>query len=364
MSILTDAYTAGFEEALQKFAATRAMKEIRKSFAQGTPAGVARADMIAKTPGVLSSTNTLGTPLKHLGAGAEGLASVVAHPQHGVSVRKMFDPQASGYAPELIARKAQLGSLPGAAAHYGSTQTMHGTPVHFNEYVQGSQVQRGKLTPQQMNATQAAMTQTSRALRKKGYRGMDIRDANMMMTPSGEAKVVDYLPYKEHETLGKRKAQDVRRMAQSGQIPAHLRDALTLSDAGRAQFKPKPTHGFDPSVSSGNYDQFSRFMTTGDVVAPSKADVRRNQRTAPVPPSKPQAAGPQGGSPSANAGWSQMLGPSQPNLPASAPTSVLMPPQQRTMPLGTPAAPAPGAPAMPQPPQAPASRRTGLSEFL
>lgn len=366
MSPLVTAYRNGREAALEKFAATRAMREIAKSVAAGTPQGMARANMIARAPGVI--TSPMGSGIKTLGGGAEGLATLVAHPQHGVAVRKMFDPNARGYAPELIQRKEQLGSLPGAAGHFGATKSMHGTPVHFNEFVQGESVPRLLMTPEQRSASQKAMLQTSRALRQRGYAGRDIRDANIVMTPSGEAKVVDYLPFRPNEVEGAKAQQNVRRMAQSGQMPEHLRDALVTTNEGRALFSGKPTRGFDPTVSSANPAQFNRYMFTGDVTTP-RAPTRGPQgtRISTEPMFSPSAPVASGGSPSANAGWSSMLGPSKPSLPASAPTSMLMPAQ---IPQAGQTAPGFRTPALTPVPTAPpvavpaAPRATGLSEFL
>lgn len=343
---LADAYARGFDAALEKYAATRGVREIRNAVAAGN---MGRANMLAKTPGVLNANNTMGSQIKNLGGGSEGLATLVAHPQHGVAVRKTFDPNAGGYSPELIARKEQLGSLPGAAQHFGAARTMHNTPVHFNEFVQGAKIRRGQMTPEQQQATQRAMISTNRALRQQGFHGRDIRDANMMMTPSGEAKVVDYLPFKPDEVSPNREQRYPRQAAAKGHIPQHMRDAMILSNQGRDQFSGAPTHGFDPSVSSANPGQFNRYMFTGDVTAPRMPKPKPGATEMMTPTPAPMGAS----APPNAVGWSKMTQ-NQPALPASAPTSMMMAPPA-TANMRPPARPA----ILPPPGHA-----TGMSEFL
>jgi hypothetical protein len=55
---------------------------------------VAGASALAKAPGVLKPS-VAGSQIRQLGRGSEGMATLVAHPQHGVAVRKMYDPRVS-----------------------------------------------------------------------------------------------------------------------------------------------------------------------------------------------------------------------------------------------------------------------------
>jgi hypothetical protein len=230
--------------------------------------------------------------------------------------------------------------------------------VHFNEFVQGTPVQRGQLTPEQQQATQKAMTSTNRALRQQGYHGRDIRDANMMMTPSGEAKVVDYLPFKKDEAATNSQQRKVRQMAAAKQIDPKLRDAMVLSPKGQSLFSGAPSHGYDPQISSDHPGQFNQYMFTGNATAPKPGPRGPNGTSIVSAPSAPSApsGSPPANSPSSGGSWSSVLGNSH-SLPPSAPTSMVAPAQLPTQNMRTPvAAPAPAA--------TPPSRRTGLSEFL
>lgn len=272
MTLLHDAYLRGQEEALQKFAATRGVREIRQALRAGTPEGLARANMLAKTPGVLNANNTMGSQISHLGHGGEGLATLVAHPQHGVAVRKTFNPAGGVYSPEIVRRKEQVGSVPGAAKFYGAAQTPHGTPVHFNEFVQGKSLAPSQMTPEQRTAYQRAMNQTNRGLRQQGFVGRDIRPGNMLMTPSGEAKVIDFMPFQRHEATTNAEQRTVRRRAESGEIPARARDMLLLEPAGSQLFAKQPPGpgGVIPPPLNHPSDRggFTRFMLTGQNAAP------------------------------------------------------------------------------------------------
>lgn len=350
MNQLHDAYATGVQAALEKFAATRAMKEIRRAVGTGTPEAMARANTIAKAPGVLSATNNLGTPLKHFGGAGEGMASLVAHPQHGIAVRKMYSPNAAAYSPELIQRKADLGSLPGSAAYLGATKTMHNTPVHFNEYVQGVTPERGNMTPAQQVATQRAMTQHTRAMKQKGFAARDVRADNMIIQPDGTAKIIDNLPLKPHETATAKEHQSTRRRAAQGQtplrpgqtsaLPSGARDAVSVTEAGAALFPGQATHGFDPvghrvpagSKAAPAHNAFETYMQAGHIPAP-KAQKEGPNGTALVAPPGATAATANVKAPSAppvpvaqptqTATGSSLFSPRTQNLPPQAPTSVL-----------------------------------------
>jgi len=241
-----------------KTAATRGMKEILKLVARGDLAG---ADALAKTPGALRWT-AAGSQIKDLGRGGEGLATLVAHPEYGVSVRKLYEPGGLS-SPDMILRKEQvgraLGNNPLFAKFLGAEQTPANTPMHFYEYVRGSpmgrmpiekarpwvdrnqaraelsnlnsrlandpQVQSNiRKNPMMRNfyrdrlrdlrvdarpydrgpeAMRNAIAQGHRAVRNTGLgysSAWDIRDANMMRTPEGNIKIIDYLPFSRGET--------------------------------------------------------------------------------------------------------------------------------------------------------------------
>lgn len=203
MQLFDSSYAAGAQEALLKFAATRAHKEILKSMQSGD---MARANRLATTPGLLTDSpraQQLGHQLKDLGRGGEGLATAVAHPTHGAAARKIFDPTAGVYSPTIVKRKEQLGgNVEGAAKLLGTSQTQHGTPVHFNEYVPGKQVTRDMmLDPAFAQKFEQAKARTQASGRQQGRELHDLRPANAMRTPQGDVKFVDTMPFNRDEVL-------------------------------------------------------------------------------------------------------------------------------------------------------------------
>ena len=232
MTMLHDAYETGVNAALVKYAATRGLKEIRRSFAAGD---MDRANRLAKTPGLLD--NNLGSSINHvgqggdLGRGGEGLSSLVAHPIHGISVRKAYDPAGRGYSSEIVARKEQLNNVPGMSRVLGSTTTRSGTPVHFNEYVPGTQMtndyvmgNRGASTKLQ-NAQKQLSAQTH-----QGYQLHDLQGSNAQLTHSGQVKFIDHIPLRPDEALSLAQQQH----ANAGMAFPH--DVLPLTAKGERLF--------------------------------------------------------------------------------------------------------------------------------
>jgi len=200
MTLLDDAYLAGSQQALSKFAATRAHKEILRSMQSGD---MARAHRLSTTPGVMTDSpraRQLGHQLKDIDKGGEGLATMVSHPTHGAVVRKMFDPAGGMYSPTLIKRKEQMKPIPGVANTVGVSQTQHGTPIHFNEFVHGK-----KITPEMMADPAFAQTfarakgKTLAAGQAQGRELRDLRPANALATPDGGVKFIDHAPFNRDE---------------------------------------------------------------------------------------------------------------------------------------------------------------------
>jgi len=180
-----------FSDELQKIAARRGLKEIRKAVAGGN---IERASSLAKTPGVLKPT-AHGSEIKDLGHGGEGLATMVAHPQHGVAVRKIYNPNA--VTDKLVARKERAAELtknnPNVAKTYSASNTPGGSRAHMMEYVHGSEV---KPSPQNYQAVKNTRQSLQKDLKRGGMVAQDVRPQNMIQTPSGQAKLVDYIPGK------------------------------------------------------------------------------------------------------------------------------------------------------------------------
>jgi len=102
---------------------------------------------------------------------------MIAHPQHGVAVRKMFDPNADLFSKEIIARKERDANVPGMARMLQAGHTPVGTPTHINEYVPGTEVQISDLQqdPALYKQYLASMTAAQRASKQVGETRRDLR---------------------------------------------------------------------------------------------------------------------------------------------------------------------------------------------
>lgn len=194
-----------FRIELEKISARRGLKEIRKMVASGKGE---QAIALAKKPGVLKPTPH-GHEVKDIGRGSEGLATLTAGPEHGLAIRKTYDPKGIA-SPDLIARKEQAGRAMGANPHvaqfHGSQKGVGGTTAHTMEYVQGKEP---TISPQSHVAMNTARKGIAKGMRQAGFAGAaDIRPANMIQTPQGQMKAVDYIPaHKGEFATGNQRAQ-------------------------------------------------------------------------------------------------------------------------------------------------------------
>ncbi len=182
-----------------KIAARAGLRHISKMIQQGNISG---ASALAKSPGVLKPS-VAGSQIRHLGRGSEGLATLTASPQHGVAVRKLYDPKGiSGQS--MIARKEQagksLGDNPNFAKFLGSAQTPAGGQMHFSEFIPSGQAPVGQEGARSVRHTQV---QAQKALTQAGFAGgKDIRKGNMVFDPrTNSHKVIDYIPANKGEFL-------------------------------------------------------------------------------------------------------------------------------------------------------------------
>ncbi len=193
--MLTQAYTEGVSSAVSKYAARAGLRQVRNLMRGGN---VEAASALAKTPGVLKATPA-GSSLQHLGQGSEGLATLVAHPEHGIAVRKLYDPKGLS-SPAGIARKETAGRSvndPSVARFLGSAPTPKGNAtMHFNEYVNPKGPHQEPTGAAQRQAQRATKAQTIRAVRRGGFHNaQDVRADNMMWDgTAGRYKTIDYIP--------------------------------------------------------------------------------------------------------------------------------------------------------------------------
>ena len=178
-----------YYDKLEKFkiAARRGMELIRGHVAAGN---LGAANRLATTPGVLKPS-AAGSQIRHIGSGMEGTSTLTAHPEHGIEVRKTYDPQGiSG--PEMVANKERAGIAlrdnKDVAQFHRAIPTQIG-PAHFSEYVQGAQPARGKVPPSIPTDPNAIAARVRASGSAAGMHMHDVHSGNIVGN-----KVVDYLP--------------------------------------------------------------------------------------------------------------------------------------------------------------------------
>jgi hypothetical protein len=182
-----------------KSAARAGIKRIRDLLAQGEHNPAVQSELQALTSragDILTGRKSpLGSQLRVLGAGGEGAAQHVLTPQ-GMKVLKVHDPTAMAYSPKVIANKDSLvgKEIPGFA-NIESKHQMPGrvagrqVPAYMNEYVPGHT----------MSESDFASGRAKDVL-ERGHQGVgnlelaDLNRTNFKVTPSGESKVIDYMP--------------------------------------------------------------------------------------------------------------------------------------------------------------------------
>jgi hypothetical protein len=216
-----------FRMELEKIAATRALKEIRRLIRFGR---LAEADALARRPGVLKPT-FLGHQIHDLGAGAEGVATLTAGgTAHGggLGVQKIYQPKGLS-SQEMIARKEQAGmalrSNPIFAQFRGSQQGVGGTTAHAMEFVRGK---APEVSPQTYAQIRAARRGVVKGMRQAGFVGAaDVRPENMIQTPSGQVKVIDYMPIRRGEFESGNVRSSISKELQSKGLDPLTKDVLT-----------------------------------------------------------------------------------------------------------------------------------------
>lgn len=188
-----------WQSSIWKEAARAGLRQISRMVSEGNLTG---ASQLAKTPGVLNPSRA-GSQIQHLGRGGEGVATLVAHPDHGVAVRKLYDPRGISGS-EMIARKEQAGKAlnnnPNFARFMGADQTPFGGQMHFNEYIKPGQAPTGNTG---LNSIRKTEINAHQGLSDIGFPGSkDIHSHNMIYDSNkGQHRVVDYIPGREGEFL-------------------------------------------------------------------------------------------------------------------------------------------------------------------
>jgi hypothetical protein len=243
-------FIQGFAAELTKTAARAGLKLIRNLVEKGE---LEHAERLAITPGVLKKTQA-GSQIKQLGAGAEGVSTLIAHPKKGIAVRKIYDPKGID-GPEMVARKADVGrklsDSSDAAKFLGEAPTRIG-PAHLYEHVPGKPLgafaegtePMGAVQPEpstakghgnaraktqdQEHATapvhqimHAKLKRLEQRGAKEGVRMADLHPGNVITDASGHGKAVDYLP------IEKGKPHGFRPEAVEQQDDPNFRDYLT-----------------------------------------------------------------------------------------------------------------------------------------
>ena len=291
MSYLQIAYHQGVEDAYEKFAARRGVKEIRKAFGQGD---FGRASQLAKTPGVLGpGAAEYGTQLKDLSIGkdikgkprfgGEALPTVVATPQEGLTVRKLDDPNADLFSKEIGARRAAHPNVPGSSQVYRTGRTPMGTPMRFEEYVQGKPVTSEMLRdPGTHKQYMASLLASRRYGRNNNLDFRDMRTDNAIRTPEGKIKFIDNMPFRPGEA---KPLNDPKARAERKKHPERLQttdEGDKLFDVSRAEY------GMPRRVTHQDPGPFKKYLFTGQAPQPITR-VRSKPQVAPPMPVPPGA---------------------------------------------------------------------------
>jgi hypothetical protein len=329
-----------WDSPLWKEAARAGLRQISKMVSEGNISGASR---LATTPGVLKPS-AAGSQISQIGRGSEGIATLVAHPEHGVAARKLYDPRGIS-SNDMIQRKEEVGRSLGDNPHFakflGSAQTPHGGgTMHFNEYVPSAQGPKRSLIPskQEMAAreqvkqqTDAVGTSARQAISSTGYEGHDIRKGNMVQDArTGQHKVVDFLP---------------GRTGEMGAMDSSKPGNIAVSPSGQHLFNrsqnQSTTRGMLGGMLGGN--QIRNPATGGHMAGPTARPmgVRRNvgvsatdtllsgnvgsspRRPAPVGGPQPNKTQLEYGVGSGNAGPSTQVTPATSKPTASPATSVM-----------------------------------------
>lgn len=248
-----------WDSELWKYAARAGLRQISRLVNSGD---LGAASRLATTPGVLKPS-AAGSQIRTLGSGAEGVASLVAHPQHGVAVRKLYNPMGLS-TPQMIQRKEMVGQAVGAnlniAQFYGSTPTPHGEgTMHFSEYVDP----RGPHAAPTGQAQQAAVDATRKGAIKgiagtrMGYSGaQDLRKDNMVWSGNeGRYKAVDYLPERR------------------GEFAQLSPDKTQLRDMRAHESVPVPNKGGDPRRFISSTSQGSSTLLNSNPAVADKGEL-------------------------------------------------------------------------------------------
>lgn len=242
-----------------KFAARAGMRQITNALSAGE---TALAHRLATTPGVLKPS-AAGSQIRHLGSGMEGTSTLVAHPQHGIAVRKVYDPQGiSG--PEMVARKAQAGAAlqgnPNVAQFRGETPTQIG-PAHFYEHVPGVSAPSARGTPSSAEVASQVRSQGAGSMRLH-----DVHEGNVV-----NGKVVDYLPVQPGAPTGLRTDVMARAEAASDAHRLGVNHAFTnyIKDPARpGNLMGQAFRGAAPLVQGQSPPQNSKWASL-EVVVPN-----------------------------------------------------------------------------------------------
>lgn len=220
-------------DATEKAASRAITRQIGNLLEKGEALAARR---LAAVPGA-GKASPLGTSMRALGYGTEGLADVGIHPEMGLAARKLFysdTPEAS--------LKAALGPLlnehPVFAKHYGVTQTSHGTPIHWNELITGPQP---SLTAEQL---QHITEEAQRAVSPHGYVIGDIKNENVRWDPVMKRhRIVDYSLAKPGDPVSEGSGDSAKALAHEmfgGEKPflAHVRKNLLGGQKAAAEADP------------------------------------------------------------------------------------------------------------------------------
>jgi hypothetical protein len=218
---------------MTKTAARRGLEIIRQAIKRGVP--FREAESMAQrfvASGAIKSSGP-GSQIKHLGAGAEGVATLVAGAKSspkGLSVRKAYYRDGLFSSKDILARKTEmqrrLRNDPNFARLYspGLERGLRGSRYTINEFAYPPQSNLSALRP---TPEMLSPVRNGRPTVGKGLGLADVRDANMVHTKDGP-KVVDFLPKSVKDfSPGSRSITELSNRANNNASMKRLNDQLS-----------------------------------------------------------------------------------------------------------------------------------------
>lgn len=235
MRNLSTTSVQSYWQELEKIAATRQVKMLRQLFASGQTGAAEDLAKNLHSAGVLKVTGP-GTQLKHLGRGAEGVATTVigssVAPTRRV-VRKTFDTQGPLYSKQLLAEKMHAGRALRDSPDVATLLSKRlGKGGKGGRYLMYEMAEGSKPMP-------ADIPKNLKGIVSKGVSKRTLMDVigneGNFVTSGGRGKILDYLPARTSTVRDLLTAQLPFQKELRNKFGVRLRDPSTAEKASMGQ---------------------------------------------------------------------------------------------------------------------------------